>query len=133
VLQLVSDFDDIDAEFEMVAAMVEQSGMPLGFTLTYRQDDDGAQRVRALLDRVEAANSRGVSVVGQVAPRAIGLLFGLGCTLNPFSTNRVFKEIEPLSPAERVLAMRNGDFRKRLFENLNDDADYRVGSHLLGA
>lgn len=133
VLQLVSDFDDIDEEFDMLVAMVEQSGMPLGFTLTYRHEDVGARRVRGLLERTEKANARGLSIVGQVAPRAIGLLYGLGCTLNPFSTNRIFKEIEPLPPAERARAMKDGEFRRRLFANLGGDADFRVGSHLLEA
>ena len=33
VLQLVSDFTDIDGEFAIVRAMTESSGRPIGFTL----------------------------------------------------------------------------------------------------
>ena len=40
---------------------------------------------RRLLELITAASERGLSVRGQVAPRAIGVLMGLQSTTNPFA------------------------------------------------
>lgn len=125
-LNLVSDFDGLDEEFDMVESMVTASGMPLSFTLVSREGDN-QKRLRGLLARLESANARGIPVVGQVAPRAIGVLYGLPCSLNPFSMNPVFATIEQLTPAEQVAAMRDPSFRDRLLAAPSANPDFRVG------
>ena len=135
VLQVVSDFHDedfnnfgsIDDEFDMLEQMVDASSMPLWFTLTALTSDEG-KSCRALMSRIEAANAAGRRIVGQVAPRAIGVLYGLQCTLNPFSTNPIFRTIEHLSATERAAAMRNTDFRERLLNASPEGTDFRLGA-----
>ncbi|MGH9033655.1 MAG: N-acyl-D-amino-acid deacylase family protein, partial [Acidimicrobiia bacterium] len=102
VLQVVSDFADVDAEFALCRRMAEESGRPLSFSLV---QTPGAGW-RRLLARLSSANADGVSMTAQVAPRAVGLLLGLQCTLHPFLTNPVYREIAALPLAERVAAMR---------------------------
>ena len=82
VLQLVSDFTDIDAEFSLVRAMTESSGRPVSFTLV--ESPRGYDYHRRLLEHIENARNDGLFVTGQTAVRPIGVLLGFECTLNPF-------------------------------------------------
>jgi N-acyl-D-aspartate/D-glutamate deacylase len=110
VLQVVSDFADVDAEFAIFRHMAEASGRPLSFTLLQTRGDSW----RRQLDLLTAANSAGVAMTGQVAPRAVGLLLGLQCTLHPFLTNSVYRDIAGLPLAERVLILRDPGFKARV-------------------
>ncbi|MGH8985007.1 MAG: amidohydrolase family protein, partial [Acidimicrobiia bacterium] len=110
VLQVVSDFTDVDAEFALCRRMAEESGRPLSFSLVQTPGDGW----RRLLELVDTANADGVALSAQVAPRAVGLLLGLQCTLNPFLTNPVYREIDALPLAERVAVMREPEFKERV-------------------
>src|SRR5579859_7269299 len=100
VLQVVSDFADEDAEFAMLRRVVERSGRPLSFSLI--QSPVRPTNYRTLLDKVEAAVAAGLAIKAQVAPRPVGVLFGLELTLNPFSPYPVYKEIWRAPLAEKV-------------------------------
>jgi len=125
VLQVVSDFADVDAEFAIFRRMAEASGRPLSFTLLQARGDSW----RRQLDLLTAANATGVVMTGQVAPRAVGLLLGLQCTLHPFLTNSVYRDIAGLALAERVLVMRDPGFKARIVAEAvaRRDADRRPG------
>jgi N-acyl-D-aspartate/D-glutamate deacylase len=110
VLQVVSDFADVDAEFAIFRRMAEASGRPLSFSLLQARGDSW----RRQLDLLTAANAAGVVMTGQVAPRAVGLLLGLQCTLHPFLTNSVYRDIAGLPLAERVRVMRDPGFKARI-------------------
>src|SRR5262245_21447474 len=88
VLQVVSDFTDPDAEFAIFRRMAEESGRPLSFSLVQVRGDGW----RRQLELLAAANADGVAMTAQVAPRAVGLLLGLQCTLHPLLTNRAYRE-----------------------------------------
>jgi N-acyl-D-aspartate/D-glutamate deacylase len=114
VLQLLSDFEDLDAEWATVRGMVERSGRPLSFTVaTVPQPFERAAR---LLDLVAAARADGLPMTAQVAPRAIGLLFGFSCTLHPFVANPFWHEagLGALSPERQVAELRKRDVRTKL-------------------
>lgn len=116
VLQLVSDFADVEAEFDLCRRMAAESGRPLSFSLL--QVRDGTWRRQ--LDLLDAANAAGLPVTAQVAPRAVGLLLGLDCTLHPFLTNPVYREIAGLPLAERVAAMTDPGFKARVLAAAED-------------
>ncbi len=84
VLQVVSDFLDVDDEFSTLRRMVERSGRPLSISVARNPMLPDA--FRGILDRITTANADGLRMTGQVAPRAVGLILGLECTLNPFMT-----------------------------------------------
>jgi N-acyl-D-aspartate/D-glutamate deacylase len=109
VLQAVSDFADVDAEFALFRRMAEESGRPLSFSLLQVAGDTW----RRQLDLLSAANADGVAMTGQVAPRAVGLLLGLQCTLHPFLMNPVVRTVADRPLAERVAAMSDPAFRER--------------------
>src|SRR3546814_7322849 len=76
VLQVVSDFEDVDAEFGLFRSMAEASGRPLSFSLA----DAYGRTWRRQLELLERANAEGVEMRGPAAARAIGILLGLQCT-----------------------------------------------------
>jgi len=112
VLQVVSDFVDPDAEFDMLTRLVRQSGRPLSFTLA--QSGRAPDGWRRLLARLEAAVDEGLPMKAQVCGRPVGLLLGLELTLNPFSFHPSFAALSGKTLAERVAALSDPDFRRRL-------------------
>jgi len=109
VLQVVSDFDDVDAEFGLFRSMAEAARRPLSFSLA-GVDPAKYPRQLELLDR---ANADGVRMRGQAAARAIGILVGLQCTVNVLAGNPVWQEIADLSVAEQARAMAEPSFKER--------------------
>jgi N-acyl-D-aspartate/D-glutamate deacylase len=114
VLQVISDFPDIDAEFGLMRRMAATSGRPLSFTLTYRRS--APERHREILRRVAAANAEGLRIRAQVGSRGIGALLGLQCTLHPFILNPVWCEISHLPFGEQIEKMADPLVRRAILE-----------------
>jgi N-acyl-D-aspartate/D-glutamate deacylase len=134
VLQVVSDFMDTDAEFAIFRRMAEESGRPLSFSLVQAIGDSW----RRQLELLSQANGDGVAMSAQVAPRAVGLLLGLQCTLHPLLTNRMYREIADRPLAERVATMRDPAFRDRVMGEARDATDRaaaagKIGGFLIGS
>lgn len=131
VLQVVSDFLDPDAEFATLRRMVAASRRPLSISVVrnpMRPDD-----YRTWLDHITVANADGLPMTAQVAPRAVGLILGLECTLNPFMTNPVYREIADRPLAERVVALRDPAVRGRLLQVASGErARDKLGGTLIG-
>ena len=117
VLQGISDFYDFDSEFDIFKAMSKESGRPI--SITVEQQDARPEWWQQLLDGIEDAQSQGISMYGQVPPRATGILMGLTATLNPFRFHPTYMEIADLALEERVEIMSNDEFKEKL---LNDNA-----------
>ena len=114
VFQLVSDFTDRDAEFQMFRDMCSVSGRPLSFTIV--ESPRSSEFHHDLLKRIESARSDGLEITGQCPVRPIGILLGFECTLNPFMRNPVWQEVADMSPAQRVAALQDPDRRRRLLQ-----------------
>ena len=112
VIEMISDFDDLDGEFARFCRMVEDAGRPMTISLAQHDGDPG--RWKALLARIEGARARGLPIKGQVAPRPIGVLLGLDCTLHPFVACPSYRAIAKQPLAERVRALRDPEMRSRL-------------------
>uniref|UniRef100_UPI0025E0248A N-acyl-D-amino-acid deacylase family protein n=1 Tax=Novosphingobium sp. TaxID=1874826 RepID=UPI0025E0248A len=114
VIEMISDFDtpDLASEFAMIRRLIEASGRPLSLSLA--QAHGKPEGWRALLGLVEAAADEGLPICGQVAPRPIGVLYGLQASLNPFSSLGAYREIADRPHAERLAAMRDPSFRARM-------------------
>ena len=110
VLQVVSDFVDVDAEFGLFRRMAAESGRPLSFSLVQTR----GSAWRRQLELLSQANAEGVTMAAQVAPRAVGLLLGLQCTLHPLMRNSAYREIAHQPLAEQVAVMANPAFRARV-------------------
>jgi N-acyl-D-aspartate/D-glutamate deacylase len=127
VLQAVSDFTDVEGEFGLFRRMAEVSGRPLSFTLLAHRRDVW----RRQLELLDEANAAGVTMRGQVAPRAVGLLLGLECTLHPLMANPVYREVAGKSLTERVAALADPLFKARVFD-AETATDSRAGNVLQG-
>ncbi len=129
-LQAVSDFADPDAEFSLFRRMAEESARPLSFSLVQTRGDG----YRHLLGLLDDANDDGVVMHAQVAPRAVGLLLGLQCTLHPFLRNAVYREIAHLPLRERVAVMRVPAFKEKLLAaDVAERDDGKIGGRLIQA
>lgn len=126
VLQAVNDFDlergdpdAFDREFDLLEAFAGASG-GRPFSLSLMQRDFAPKQWRNIMERAEKAKDRGINMRLQVAPRGIGVILGLQCTFHPFIGFPSYKAISHLSLKERVVAMRDPSFKKRLLEETPD-------------
>jgi N-acyl-D-aspartate/D-glutamate deacylase len=112
VLQLISDWDDLDAEFNLIQDVTKASGRPLSYTLL--QHDFLPQRWREVLKRTDAARTQGLDIKAQVACRGIGMIHGLECSMQPFFLAPSYQKIAHLTVPERVRELQNPQLRDRI-------------------
>ena len=129
VLQVVSDFLDVDGEFDTLRTMVASSGRPMSISVARNPMVPDAYR--EILGHITAANEAGLTMTGQVAPRAVGLILGLECTLNPFLTNPVYREIADRPLDEKVAALRDPGYRERLLAEAGERNRDKLGGSLI--
>ncbi len=111
VLEMISDFNDLDHEFSMLRDMVSVSGRPMSISLAQGLSPHGWKKV---LGQIEHANASGLVMRGQVAPRPIGILSGLTTTLAPFTTRPSYTQVSKLPLAERLVALADPERRARI-------------------
>ena len=114
VIELISDWPDLNQEFGMVRRLVEASGRPL--TLSLAQGHSSANGWRKILGLIEKSSDEGLPIKAQIAPRPIGILLGLQGTINPFITHAAFQEIKDKPLKDKVAAMRDPAFRARILD-----------------
>jgi N-acyl-D-aspartate/D-glutamate deacylase len=113
MLEIVSEWaPDHHAEFAMIRRVVEATGRPTVFTLTQRHKRPEVWR--DLLRHADDAARDGLSIRPVVSPRAIGVLFGLTGSQNPFSGTPTYKAMAHLPLAERVRRMRDPAVRAQI-------------------
>jgi N-acyl-D-aspartate/D-glutamate deacylase len=129
VLQVVSDFFDRDGEVDLFYEMARASGRPISVSVAQspRAPDDW----RLILDRFAAATAEGVTMRAQVGSRAIGLLFGLEATLNPFMFSHVYQDLAQLPLDERVVLMAMPDVRARIIDTMVVEKTHVLGSSVI--
>jgi N-acyl-D-aspartate/D-glutamate deacylase len=116
VLQVVSDLFDLDAEMTTFEQMAAESGRPISLSLA--QSPIAPDQFRAALERITAANDNGLRVRAQVAARAIGIVQGLECSLNPLMSSSTYREVAHLPLAERLAALRDPALRERILPEI---------------
>ena len=120
VTQLISDCyqtpddDFANREMDLIDAFARTSGRPLSFTV--QQAFHSPDRWRHLFARVAQMRMTGLDVKPQVASRPIGILIGLEATASPFLFTQSVAEIADLPLAERVIALRDPERKRRVLE-----------------
>ena len=123
VLQLVTDFDDVDSEFAMLRRIAEKSRRPLSLTLL--QHEHLPNRWRRVMEHMHAANDAGIKMRAQVGARPVALIFSLGLTLCPFSQLPTYESIHHLPLAEKLEKMRDPAIRKNILAEQHHDELYK--------
>ena len=81
-LQVISDFDEPEAEFAMLRRLTHTAGRPM--TTTILQRDNKPEEWRRITGWIAEANKAGDIMLGQVLTRATGILLGFEISQNPF-------------------------------------------------
>jgi N-acyl-D-aspartate/D-glutamate deacylase len=111
VMEMISDFGDLNDEFSLLREMVSVSGRPMSISLAQGLSPNGWRKILGLID---SATDSGLTMRGQVAPRPIGIIFGLTASLNPFIGRPSYMEVARLPVAERLVALADPERRQRI-------------------
>jgi N-acyl-D-aspartate/D-glutamate deacylase len=122
VLQIISDWEDVDSEFAVLKRMVKESGRPLATTVL--QMHSAPDRWRQVMDRIEIAAAEGLPIKAQVAGRPQGVVMGLRLSRNPFMWTKGYKEVEHLPFEERLAALRDPARRASVLAEAEDLPDH---------
>ena len=123
VFQIIpAPMGDAATEFALMRRLAERSGRPLSYSLIQMPTgEEDAYRVSlaALSDAAEA----GLEMRAQVAPRPVGMFYGLDLSFHPFAFHPSYKAIRDLPLAERVARMKDPEFRARLLSEQPEDGN----------
>lgn len=123
VLQLVTDFDDVDEEFAMLRRIVETSGRPLSLTLL--QHEHLPDRWRRVMEHMHAATDAGLNMKAQVGARPVALILSFALSLCPFTQLPSFEALRDLNPEERLKKLRDPEVRAKILSEEHSEAMYQ--------
>ena len=109
-------------EFALMRRLAEASGRPLSYSLLQMPTGD-PDEWRVSLDGLSAARSDGLPICAQVAPRPVGMLYGLDLSFHPFSLHPSFRPLLDRPLADKVAAMRDPAFRAQLLSERPEDSN----------
>ena len=96
-MQMIFDFDDSHAEFDLLRRVAQRSGRPM--SITFLQRDKNPEWWREVMGQIGQANRDGTKIVGQVLTRPIGVLLGFEISQTPFLGRPSWREIAVLPHA----------------------------------
>ena len=112
VFEMASDLNPEANEFNVMAQMSRESGMPVSFAcLQSPMDPDNWKRY---LEAMDEANASGAKITGQIACRGNGLLLSLDGTVHPFVSHPTYQSIAHLPFAERLAEMKKPEVRAKI-------------------
>jgi N-acyl-D-amino-acid deacylase len=123
IVQMISDFQDIDADFQMVRDMALHARRPL--TLTVVQLPHAPTRWRALLGKIAAANQDGLQITGQVIGRPVGLFLGLEVSYSPFAFCPTVQALDDREFSDKLARFRDPQIRERILQEFTVPLEQR--------
>lgn len=100
-------------EFALMRRLAEASGRPLSYSLLQMPAGD-PDEWRVSLNALSVARADGLPMRAQVAPRPVGMFYGLDLSFHPFSLHPSFRPLISQPLTEKVAAMRDPAFRAQL-------------------
>ncbi|MFZ9405886.1 MAG: N-acyl-D-amino-acid deacylase family protein [Burkholderiaceae bacterium] len=123
VMQIIpAPMGDAESEFALMRRLAERSGRPLSYSLIQMPAGDPQAWQKSLKALSEAAND-GLEMRAQVAPRPVGMFYGLELSFHPFAYHPSYKAIRDLPLAERVRRMQDPHFRAQLLSEQAEDTN----------
>jgi N-acyl-D-aspartate/D-glutamate deacylase len=123
VFQIIpAPMGDAVTEFAIMRKLAEQSGRPLSYSLIQMPTGD-EQAWRKSLDALTQANRDGLQMRAQVAPRPVGMFYGLELSYHPFAYHPTYKAMAHLPLADRVARMRDPHVRAQLMSEQAEDTN----------
>ena len=123
VFQLIpAPMGDADDEFALMRRLAERSGRPLSYTLIQMPTGD-RDAWRKSLAALSQAAADGLPMRAQVAPRPVGMFYGLDLSFHAFAYHPSYKAIAHLPLAERVARLRDPAMRARLLTEQPEDTN----------
>ncbi|MEZ5560597.1 MAG: amidohydrolase family protein [Pseudomonadales bacterium] len=130
VFQLISDWEDPEAEFDILRQTSRATGAKGTFTLLDlgNRAPDGSPLWQQHLKNIEAAQAEGLDIRGQVLSRPVGMLMGHPASMSPFSRRPTFARLDGLPLADKVAQLRKPDVRAQILaeENVNPHMFVRI-------
>lgn len=123
VFQIIpAPMGDADTEFALMRRLAERCGRPLSYSLIQMPTGD-TEAWRTSLKRLSEATQAGLEMRAQVAPRPVGMFYGLELSFHPFAFHPSYKAIAHLPLAERVARMKDPAFRAQLLSEQPEDTN----------
>ena len=123
VFQIIpAPMGDARSEFALMRRLAERSGRPLSYTLIQMPAGD-PDAWRQSLEALSAAAKDGLQMRAQVAPRPVGMFYGLDLSFHPFAFHPSYKKIAHLPRTERVARMQDPHFRAQLLSEQPEDTN----------
>jgi len=126
--QMITDWEDLDAEFDALSDIVRDAGGRGTFTLL--QNDARPDMWRDVVAHLEAANAKGADITAQAIARPIGVLMGLDASMHTFRFRPTYKAIAHLPLAEKVARMRDPEVKRAILAE--DDENPHIFIQFLG-
>lgn len=114
VLEWVSDYapEERDAEYGMILRLVEKSGRPMSVNIG--QVYSNPEGWRRTLEMISQGRAAGLPLLGQAAPRPVGIILGLTSSNPPFEHCPSFRKIADEPLAKQVAALRDPALRQAI-------------------
>src|SRR3954454_7385460 len=110
VMEVVSDWPEVDDESGTLLEMMRVSGRPLSVSLASARGYDH----RRILELLTAANDEGLRMRAQVPARGIGVLVGLQATVNPLKGSPTFQALGDVPVHELALLLADPAVREKV-------------------
>ena len=117
--QLITDFDDPEAEFHLLRRVAEHGRRPMSLTLAQREGKTGHWKL--LLDLIAQANADGIPMYAQVMGRPIGLNLGFRISQHPFVHRPSYKALAHLPWEDRKVELARPEVRAAILAEVTED------------
>lgn len=107
VMQYLGNAFDLDRDLPYTMELARRAGQPIHFIMS----DTGWQRRLAL---IEEARAEGLTLYGQVAPRAVGMIGHWRAVQHPFSEAPSVQAISGRPWEEQLASLEDADFKARV-------------------
>ncbi len=123
VFQIIpAPMGDAMTEFGVMRRIAERCGRPLSYTLIQMPTGDPTAW-RQSLDALSEAARDGLDMRAQIAPRPVGMFYGLELSFHPFAYHPSYKAINHLPLAQRVARMKDQAMRDQLLSEQPEDTN----------